>query len=611
MRIADYIIKKLTDYGVDTCFMVTGGGSLFLNDALFKNKKISKFFCHHEQSCAIAAESYYRSSLKPALVQVTTGPGSINALNGVYGAYVDSIPMFVLSGQVKLENLSSKFKGKLRQFGDQEVNIEKISKPITKYSVTIKTRKVDFIDKVINKALETFNSGRKGPVWIDVPIDIQGMYIDEKLIKKKKKSKINKKFDLKKKKIQINYLIKRLEASKRPVIICGNGVRFSGEYKNFRKFLNIIKIPSLTVWNSHDIIENKHECYSGRPGLDGERAGNFAIQNSDLLIIIGARMHVRQIGFNFKTFARSAFKIMIDIDKFEMNKKNLKIDYKINSDLKIFLPELIKKLKKIKYKQKISHKKYLYWCKNKLIKFPVFLKKFYKSKKGTVNPYNFLNYLFYYAKKKTIFITGDGTAAVVTFKVANIKEGQRLFTNKGCASMGYDLPALFGSIIAENKKNKKNKAQHICITGDGSIMMNLQELQTLSSIKENFIIFILNNDGYHSIRQTQKNFFNTEIGCGPKSGLTFPDFKKISNAFNFNYFSIKKNQDLLKLDKLLNLKKKIICEVFIDKSQFFEPRVVSYKNSLGKLFSPPLEDMSPRLSTRELEENMIIPIIKG
>jgi len=177
--------------------------------------------------------------------------------------------------------------------------------------------------------------------------------------------------------------------------------------------------------------------------------------------------------------------------------------------------------------------------------------------------------------------------------------------------MGYDLPALFGSIIAENKKNKKNKAQHICITGDGSIMMNLQELQTLSSIKENFIIFILNNDGYHSIRQTQKNFFNTEIGCGPKSGLTFPDFKKISNAFNFNYFSIKKNQDLLKLDKLLNLKKKIICEVFIDKSQFFEPRVVSYKNSLGKLFSPPLEDMSPRLSTRELEENMIIPIIKG
>lgn len=610
MRLADYIIKKLTDYGIDTCFMVTGGGSLFLNDALFKNKKINNYFCHHEQSCAMAADSYYRTSLKPALVHVTTGPGGINALNGVYGAYVDSIPMFVLSGQVKLENLSSRYDKKLRQFGDQEANIEKISKPITKYSITIKTKKIDLIDKIIEKALKALDTDRKGPVWIDVPIDLQGMRVDKRSIKKKKIN-INKKFIFtKNNKNQVDYLIRKLEVSKRPAIIAGNGVRFSGAYKDFRKLLKIIKIPSLTVWNSHDLIENEHESYTGRPGLDGERAGNFSIQNCDLLIIIGARMHVRQIGFNSKTFARSAFKIMIDIDKSEMNKINLKIDYKINSDLKIFLPNLIHKLKKIKYKQKLSHKKYLLWCKDKLTKFPVFQQKFLKSKKETVNPYNFLNFLFNISKKETIFITGDGTAAVITFKIANIKHGQRLFTNKGCASMGYDLPALFGSIIAQRKIAEKNKFKHICITGDGSIMMNLQELQTLSSIKENFIVFILNNDGYHSIRQTQKNFFNTEVGCGPKSGLTFPNFKKISNAFNLNYFSIKKNQDLFKLNEILSLRKKIICEVFIDKSQFFEPRVVSYKNNSGKLFSPPLEDMTPRLDIKTLKENMLIPLIK-
>lgn len=604
MRIADYIIDKFVRMGIDTCFMVTGGGSLFLNDALFKNKKIKKFFCHHEQSCAIAAEAYYRSSLKPAMVQVTTGPGGINALNGVYGAYVDSIPMVVISGQVKTENLRY---GNLRQFGDQEADIEKISKPITKYSKTIKTKNLKKIDSILNSAIKSFNSDRKGPVWIDVPIDIQGMNIVKKKINIKNLKVNNKKEKNQNYKNKIQFIISKLKKSQRPVIIAGNGIRFSDSFNNFREMIKKLNIPVLTVWNSHDLLENDHPLYAGRPGLDGERAGNFSIQNSDLLIILGARMHVRQVGFNYKTFARKAYKVMIDIDKDEINKNNLKIDYKVCADLKTFLPDFIKQLKNINYKPSNHHNQYLKWCKKKVLDFPVFQEKFLKSKLGTINPYNFLNQLFKKLDNNTTVVTGDGTAAVITFKVAKIKKNQRIFTNKGCASMGYDLPALFGSIVSYSNKKKR---KHICITGDGSIMMNLQELQTLTNLKENFLIFILNNDGYHSIRQTQRNFFKTEIGCGPISGLSFPSFKKIASAFNYKYLKICSNFDLKKLNKIFNYKSKVICEVIIDKNQFFEPRVVSYKDKYGKIFSPPLEDMTPLLSRKNLKENMIIDLVK-
>ncbi len=591
--------------------MVTGGGALFLNDALFKNKRIKKYFCHHEQACAMAAEAYYRSSLKPALVQVTTGPGGINALNGIFGAYVDSIPVIVISGQVKSENISKLTLPNLRQFGDQEANITEIVKPITKYSKLIQTKDINAINHILDEALFFAMEGRKGPVWIDVPIDIQGEIID---LKKSNKilSKKNYKIDKKESKPNINakidFILKKLKKAKRPVLICGNGIRFSNSYNLFRTIIKKLKIPILTVWNSHDLIENDHDLYCGRPGLDGERAGNFVIQNSDLLIILGARMHVRQVGFNYKTFARKAYKIMIDIDQAELLKKNLNINYKVKTEINFFLTQL--KLKIRKYNPTISHISYLRWSKDKVLKFPVFQKKFLKSKKNTINPYVFLDYLFKKLDNKSTVITGDGTAAVITFKVAEIKKNQRLFTNKGCASMGYDLPALYGSICSEKSK-KKSERQFYCITGDGSIMMNLQELETLKNLGRNFCIFLLNNEGYHSIRQTQKNFFKTEKGCGPGSGLSFPNFKSVSKTFGLKYMLIKKISDLKKIDKIVGDKtNQILCEVFIDKNQLFEPRIVSYKNKKGKLFSPPLEDMTPRLSTEELKNNMIIDILR-
>ena len=596
--VSDVIFQNLARKGIDTCFMVTGGGAMFLNDALQRNKSIKKIFCHHEQACAMAADSYYRFTNKPAIVQVTTGPGSINSLNGIYGAYVDSISMIVIAGQVKKTDITSLNKNlnKLRQFGDQETNIISISKAITKKNFTIKTP--ENAEEIIDEAFKISTTGRPGPVLIEVPLDIQNYPVKFSKKKKKKIKSRNKNNSYLDKKIKL--LINKLKSSKRPILIAGNGIRFSKSHLLFKQLIKKFKIPILTVWNSHDLIENDNPYYAGRPGLDGERAGNFNIQNSDLLIIIGARMHVRQVGYNFKSFAREAYKVMIDIDKAEVNKFNLGINLKIIADIKDVLKKLIK-VKKEKF-YNAGHQNYLTWCKNNVKKFNIIQKRHLKFYKNFINPYAFIDSLFKNLKSGSNIVTGDGTAAVISFKAAILKKNQRLFTNKGCASMGYDLPAIIGAYFSGNKKNL------VCITGDGSIMMNLQELQTISGYNIPAKIFILNNEGYHSIRQTQHNYFNgREIGCGNSSGLTFPSFEKIAKAFNFKYFKIKNVKDCNKnIKKIINFNKAFICEVKIDKNQLFEPRIVSYKDKNGMLRTPPLEDMSPKLSDKIFNETMLI-----
>ena len=446
--VSDVIFQNLAGKGIDTCFMVTGGGAMFLNDALQRNKSIKKIFCHHEQACAIAADSYFRFTNKPAIVQVTTGPGSINSLNGVYGAYVDSVSMIVIAGQVKKTDMTSLNYNlrKLRQFGDQETNIIAISKAITKKNFTIKSP--ENTEDIVNEAFKISTTGRPGPVLIEVPLDIQNYPV--KLSRKRKKQnevkiKNNRYLDKK-----IEFLVKKLKKSKRPILIAGNGIRFSKSHSLFKKVVKKLKIPILTVWNSHDLIENENPYYAGRPGLDGERAGNFNIQNSDLLIIIGARMHVRQIGYNFKSFAREAYKVMIDIDKAEANKFNLDINLKVIADINDVLKKIIK-IKKEKF-YNIEHKKYLTWCKNNVKKFNIIQKKHLKFHKSYINPYAFIGELFKNLKSGSNIITGDGTAAVITFKAAKLKKNQRLFTNKGCASMGYDLPAIIGAYFSGHKK---------------------------------------------------------------------------------------------------------------------------------------------------------------
>ncbi len=612
MKISDVIVKICEQWSFEDVFMVTGGGSMHLNDSFGRSKKIRTIPLHHEQSCAMAADAYFRSKNKPALVNVTTGPGGINALNGVYGAFVDSIPMVVISGQIKTEHLVKNINNDLRQFGDQEAKITDMVKFISKEAILIETKK-GLINK-INKCIYLASSGRKGPVWIDVPLDIQAADINVTSSEIKKltnkyinKTNTKKASSTKKQNNEIKNLIKLINDSKRPLIIAGNGIRFSDNISKFNAFIRKLKIPVCTVWNSHDILTNDSPFYAGRPGADGERAGNFNMQNSDLLIIIGARMHVRQIGFDDLSFARKAKKVMIDIDQAELDKPNLRIDYKINMHLDTFFKEF-KELSQNINTNKIDHKEYLNWCKKNVNDLGVVEDKHLKPKKGVINPYHFVSILFDEIPRNANIITGDGTAAVVTFKAAKLYKNQRLFTNKGCASMGYDLPALIGSLYSD----PKNKKQHILITGDGSIMMNLQELSSLRRFKDrNIKIFILNNEGYHSIRQSQFNYFDGfEVGCGEDSNLCMPNFRKISKAFGYNYFKASSKDSLLKALTKNDDTIKII-EVMIDKEQVFEPRVSATKLANGKMVSSPLEEMSPLLPKEDFMKRMIIPLAKN
>ena len=595
--IAQYIAEQLAILGIKECFMVTGGGAMHLNDAFGKNKKLKKIHCHHEQACAMAAESYARMKNLPAILQVTTGPGGINSLNGVYGAFVDSIPIIIVAGQVRKDNIASLFDKKLRQFGDQETNLIEIIKPITKFAKTIYNEKD--LPGIVEKAYLESISGRPGPVCIEIPIDVQGSFTN---LKPKSKNIILKnKKEYKPKALTTKKLLNEILSANRPIIIAGNGIRFSNQNKNLLKFANNLNIPITTVWNSHDLIENDNKCYAGRTGADGERAGNFNVQNADLILILGARMHIRQVGFNYKSFGRKAKKIMVDIDEVETRKPSLNIDWKIISDLKYIVPDLLIKSKA--KKPKIEHTQFLKWCKDRVNNFKYFPGYEKKLAKKNINPYLFIDSLFQKLKKGDNIVTGDGSAAVMTFKFAKIKKNQRLYTNKGCASMGYDLPASIGAYLAAKK-------QIYCITGDGSIMMNIQELQTIKGNNYPIKIIILNNGGYLSIKQTQTNYFDGySVGCGPESGLTFPDYKSLAKGFKLPYFRISNEIEMSKkINKLIKVKGPIICEVMVNKNYYFEPKVSSKRLPNGDLVSMPLEDMSPYLTRKKFKENMIIPI---
>ena len=587
MRISDRIAELLLENDVSKVFMVTGGGSMHLNDALSRNKNLEIINMHHEQACTMAAEGYAKLSNKTACVNVTTGPGGINAINGVFGAWTDSVPIIVISGQVKRETLNYK-NSDLRQLGDQENDITGMVKGITKFSYILKNP--DLVDNILDYSIKLAKSGRPGPVWIDVPIDIQGATYNNK--KQKQIFKFNEeKIKLKDKKL-INLLVDKLNKAKRPAIIAGGGIRASKSYDQFLEFVDNTSIPVLTAWGAHDLLEDSHKNYCGRPGTVGDRSGNFIVQNCDLLLVLGSRLNIRQIGYNFNEFSPNSFKVMVDIDNNEMNKRTLNIDLKINTDLKEFFSEIKPSLKQI---NNIKHESYLEWCKNLKESYPVFRNEFEKSK--LVNPYNFVNKLFSTLNEKDVVVTSDGTAVVTTFQGAKIKKNQRLFSNSGSASMGYGLPAAIGACISNNRK------MTVCIEGDGSLQQNIQELATIKYHKLPLKLFVLSNDGYHSIRQTQTNYFPDNIvGCGLESGLYFPDLQLIAKSYNLDYILIEKSSDLITgLKKAFKDDKALIIEIKIDKSQSFEPKASSkiYKNGVMK--SAPLHDLAPFLDHAEIE----------
>jgi len=596
IKVSDFIANFLAEHQdtAKTVFMVSGGGNMHLIDSLGKNETLEYICNHHEQACAIAAEGYARVSNKIGIAYVTTGPGGTNAITGVYGAWVDSIPTLTISGQVKFETtIASQPELKLRQLGDQEVNIIDLVKPITKYAVMITDENT--VKYHLQKAVYEAKSGRPGPVWLDVPLDIQEAMVDEdELIE----------FTIPTQEVydtKINEVIEALKKAQRPVIIAGNGITLSGGILNLRHLVESLNIPVVTAISGIDLIPTNHKLFFGRPGILGERAANFIVQNSDLVIVLGTRLNLRHLSFNWKYFTREAKKIMVDIDENELNKKTFIPDVKIKSDVKQFLLDLEKATKGLK----LSINDWINYCNKIKFKYPV-LKNSQKDRTDFVSSYYFPTLLSEKLPKNALIVTGNGTAYTSTYQAYNVREGDRIFANSGCASMGYDLPAAIGACLANYKKDV------ICITGDGSIQMNLQEMQTIIHYQLPIKIFMYNNNGYLSIRITQSTYFNKNfVGESPVSGVSIPDMKKLAEVYGFKVFQIKTNKDANeKIETVLNTKGPVFCEVMLDPDEEIGPKVASYKKEDGTMISKPLEDLAPFLPREEFKENMIIKIIE-
>ncbi len=602
VRVADYIAQRLAAAGIRHVFLVTGGGAMHLNDAFGRADGIDYVACHHEQSAAMAAESYFRMTRRLAAVNVTTGPGGTNALTGVWGAWVDSLAMIVVSGQVKFETVVRSTRLPLRQLGDQEIDIAQLVKPITKYAEMV----VDpaTIRYHLERALHLACAGRPGPVWIDVPMNVQGALVDPATLRgydpAEDAASTRGTADVR---AAATRILAKLAEAKRPAILAGAGVRISGAHEAFLRLVAKLGIPATTGWNAHDLLPDDDPRNCGRPGSVGDRPGNFAVQNADFLLVLGSRLNIRQVGYNWGTFARAAHKVMIDADAAELAKPTLAIDDPVHADLN----DAVGALLDAPYGgPTAAHRDYLAWCQERRRRYPVVLPEYWEERER-VNPYCFVDALTKVLPEGEKVVTGDGTACVVTQQAARIKRGQRYYTNSGCAPMGYDLPAAIGASFA------LGRGRVVCLAGDGSIMMNLQELQTIVTHRLPIKIFVLNNQGYHSIRQTQQNYFpDNVVGCGTESGLGFPDFEKLAAAFGIPFRRIANHAAMeAGIRETLDGDGAQMAEVMLDLKQPFAPKAASRKLPDGRMVSSPLEDLAPFLEREEMRKNLLIPGVDG
>lgn len=595
IKVTDYIAKHLSQMGFSDVFMISGGAAMHLNDSIGNHPELNYWTNHHEQACAIAAEGYYRASGKMAVVNVTSGPGGLNCLTGVLGQWTDSIPVLYISGQVKYETtIHSCPEIGLRQLGDQEVDIVNIVKPITKYAVLLDDPMK--VKTVLEQAVKIADSGRKGPVWIDIPLNVQGALIDEsKLIDVRSENPIFPEYsdDLKDK---IDSVLEALSNSARPVIVAGHGIHLSRGRDVFTQLIETIKIPVVTTFNGMDIIPTNHPNYAGRIGTLGNRSGNFSLQNADLVLFLGTRNNIRQVSYNWNDFAHKAIKIVVDIDQAELDKKTIIPDIPVNCDVKDFCSLL---LTQFSCQPLSDYSSWMNWTRERLFKYPSVLPEYSKLEK--IHPYYFLKRLTTFMSDRDVLIAGNGTACVATFQAGIVTEGQRIFWNSGCAAMGYDLPASIGASIG------LSRGKIICLAGDGSMQMNIQELQTISQYNLPVQIFYLNNSGYISIQQTQDNFFDgRKVACDISSGVSFPDPSKLANAYNLPYLALTTSSDIeTKLEKILSNRGPFLCEVFLTNNYIFSPKVSSEKLPDGRMVSKPLEDMFPFLDRKEYNSNLI------
>lgn len=616
IKVSNYIAQKLVEHGISQVFTVTGGGAMHLNDALGHQEGLACLYQHHEQACAIAAESYARIHNCIGALCVTTGPGGTNAITGVVGGWLDSIPMLVLSGQVRYDTTARWSGVGIRAMGDQEFDITKSIACMTKYSEMVTDPlKIRYC---LEKAIYLAYSGRPGPTWLDIPVDIQGAYVEEDELEgfdpvAYEAGEEGQGLPGKVSDETARVIIEKIRSAKRPVINAGNGIRIAGAYPVFERVVKKLGIPVVTGWNSQDCMCTEDPLYVGRGGGMGDRAGNFAVQNSDLVFSIGSRLSIRQVGYNYHTWAREAYTIVNDIDIEEIKKPSVHVDMPVHGDAKDLLEALERVLEETPVfdfdgGEGLPGMNWIETCQMWKEKYPVVLPKHMNvGDDKEANVYALVQELSSRLSENQITVVGNGSACVVGGHAYIIKPGQRFISNSAIASMGYDLPAAIGACVADHSQDV------ILLTGDGSIQMNIQELQTIIHHRMPIKIFLINNDGYHSIRQTQKNFFGEPlVGIGADSfDLSFPDMEKLAAAYGYPYASAHHNSQLVEaIEKTLAITGPAICEVFVSIDQNFEPKSSAKRLEDGTMVSPPLEDLSPFLPEEEMDQNMIIPRIK-
>jgi len=585
MKVSDYVISRLEEYTKDI-FLVSGGGCIHLVDSLSKSK-INLIPTLHEQGASIAAESYAQYTNKLGVALVTTGPGSTNAVTGIASAWLDSIPVLLLTGQVQNKDRVGN-KG-VRQLGFQEIDTVSIYKPITKYAVTISDPKT--IKYHLNRAIYLATTGRPGPVVIDIPLDVQAAEINpDELVDFIPTNKI---YDLN----SLDLIVEALNKAKRPIVLVGNGVRLANALPEFYEFVKKTGIPVLTTWKTLDILEESHPQYVGRPGGVGQRGANFNQQNSDFILVIGARLDHGQLAYQPQYFAREATKCIVDIDINEINKLGINIEFPIESDAKLFLTQLNQKINSLNISD------WLNYCKSLHIKYPVILPEHLKVNESHINNYAFIEYLSDLLPENSLVIPGSsGACSEVTMQSFKTKIGTRVYNSEGLGSMGFGIPAAVGGCIASDKK------ETICIDGDGGFFMNIQELELVYRYQLPIKFFVLNNNGYGSIKTTQNTHFKGNLVVSdPSSGLTLPSIELNAAAYKIPYIKIETQQNLkLDLSNVLSMHGPIICELIVDPDHKTLPKASVYKKEDGSFATRPMEDLAPFLDRNEFLNNLLI-----
>ena len=595
MKLSDYVLEFVSSLGVRDVFFLPGGGCMHLVDSLGRNNNLNPVCCLHEQVAAIAADAYGQYTNNIGVALVTTGPGGTNAITGTAGSWIDSTPVLILSGQVKCQDMMT---GRgVRQMGIQEVDIISIVKPITKYAVTV--MEPETIRYHLEKAVYLARNGRPGPVWIDIPLDVQGAQINEVSLKSYNEQITRRLEEEKYLEAQVAKTIDLLNKSERPVILVGNGVRLSGAKDNFLKLVRKLRIPVLTTWKSIDFLAEDDPLYFGRPGSIAHRGANFVQQNSDWIAVIGARLDLAQVGFNYSTFAKGAKKIIVDIDQAEINKLDMEIDVPVCVDASVFIEEFKR------YSNKVTERNHGEWirkCSEWKNKYPVVLPE-HKKPDRYVNTYHLVDVLSELMSAEDVLVPGSsGSCSEITLQAFHVKEGQRILNSPGLGAMGFGLPASIGACLASGRKRT------VTIIGDGGLQHNIQDLETIARLGLPIKCFILNNNGYASIRTMQDNHFNANyVCCDPGSGLTFPELERIANAYQITFMRLDKNDDLKhRVSHILEEKGPVLCEVFVDPKLLTAPKLSSEVKADGTIVSKPLEDLWPFLDREEFKSNMVI-----